>query len=181
MSVPRRRRRRLPDEVRAAAVRAVLCLSFTLVGVVVATLASYAGSWLLTPALLAMGLGVFGTMWCLLEILISRQVAAQRMRAPGSAYPMAGSRAPSEPPAARPLPLPGSSSVYRQPYEEPQYPRSQSRQSPPYGGPGRQQPYGPGQQPQQAPYQQPSQQPYQPPRPSPQQPPRQARVRTNHP
>ncbi|MFJ3219836.1 hypothetical protein ACIPLC_28465 [Kitasatospora sp. NPDC086801] len=105
MSVPRRRRR-LPDEVRAAAVRAVLCLSFTLVGVVVATLASYADSWLMTPALMAMGLGVFGTMWCLLEILISRQIAAQRLRAPGSAHPMTGGRAP-EPLAARPLPRPG--------------------------------------------------------------------------
>ncbi|MBV6700765.1 hypothetical protein [Kitasatospora aureofaciens] len=106
MSVPRRRRR-LPDEVRAAIVRAVLCLAFTLVGVVVATLASYAGSWLMTPALMAMGLGVFGTMWCLLEILISRQVAAQRMRGPNSASPMAGSRAASEPLAARPFPRPG--------------------------------------------------------------------------
>ncbi|MFJ6769836.1 hypothetical protein ACIQOV_02440 [Kitasatospora sp. NPDC091257] len=159
MSVPRRRRRRLPDEVRAAAVRAVLCLSFTLVGVVVATLASYAGSWLLTPALLAMGLGVFGTMWCLLEILISRQVAAQRMRTPGATHPTAGDRGPSEPPAARPFPRPGPSSVYRQPYESPQ---PQPQQQPP-------QPYGPGQQ------------PYQPPRQAPQQPPRQARVQPNHP
>lgn len=109
MSVPRRRRR-LPDEVRAAAVRAVLSFSFTLVGVVVATLASYAGSWLMTPALMAMGLGVFGTMWCLLEILVSRQVAAQRMRAPNSATPMAGSRAAvREPLAARPFPRPGQS------------------------------------------------------------------------
>ncbi|MBV2155991.1 hypothetical protein [Kitasatospora sp. SUK 42] len=113
MSVPRRRRR-LPDEVRAAAVRAVLCLAFTLVGVVVATLASYAGSWLMTPALLAMGIGVFGTMWCLLEILISRQIAAQRMRGPNAAHPMAGSRAPAEPLAARPLPRPGGAP--RQPY-----------------------------------------------------------------
>ncbi|MFF2123087.1 hypothetical protein ACFVXH_37775 [Kitasatospora sp. NPDC058184] len=178
MSVPRRRRRRLPDEVRAAAVRAVLCLSFTLVGVVVATLASYADSWLLTPALLAMGLGVFGTMWCLVEILISRQVAAQRMQSPGSAHPMAGSRAPSEPLAARPFPRPGSSSVYRQPYESPQ-PQPQ-----PYG-PGRQQPqpYGPGQPPygNQQPPRPPYQQPYQPPRQPPQQPPRQARVQPNHP
>ncbi|MEV7025381.1 hypothetical protein [Kitasatospora sp. NPDC093558] len=109
MSVPRRRRR-LPDEVRAAAVRAVLSFAFTLVGVVVATLASYAGSWLMTPALMAMGLGVFGTMWCLLEILVSRQVAAQRMRAPNSATPMAGSRAAvQEPLAARPFPRPGES------------------------------------------------------------------------
>ncbi|MGW7586251.1 hypothetical protein ACWGKU_35175 [Kitasatospora sp. NPDC054768] len=168
MSVPRRRRRRLPDEVRAAAVRAVLCLSFTLVGVVVATLASYAGSWLLTPALLAMGLGVFGTMWCLLEILISRQVAAQRMRTPGTTHPTAGDRGPSEPPAARPFPRPGPSSVYRQPYESPQ-PQSPQQQPP--------QPYGPGHQPQRAPHQQ----PYQPPRQAPQQPPRQARVQPNHP
>ncbi|MGW6917757.1 hypothetical protein ACWGB8_28600 [Kitasatospora sp. NPDC054939] len=94
MSVARRRRR-MPDEVRTAAVRAVLCLAFTLVGVMVSTLASYAGSWLMMPALTAMGLGVFGTAWCLLEILISRQVAAQRLRGPGSATPMAGSRAPT--------------------------------------------------------------------------------------
>ncbi|MFI6157990.1 hypothetical protein ACIBCA_35500 [Kitasatospora sp. NPDC051170] len=104
MSVPRRRRR-LPDEVRAAAVRAVLSFSFTLVGMVVATLASYAGSGLLTPALMAMGLGVFGTAWCLLEILISRQVAAQRLRAPAAPRPQPY-RAP-EPLAPRPLPRPG--------------------------------------------------------------------------
>ncbi|MFD8753956.1 hypothetical protein ACFV0O_23695 [Kitasatospora sp. NPDC059577] len=141
MSVPRRRRR-LPDEVRAAAVRAVLSLAFTLVGAVVATLSSYAGSWMLTPALMAMGLGVFGTMWCLLEILISRQVAAQRMRPPGSAYPMAGSRTSSEPLAARPFPRPGQSvhrqpqqSVYRQPqqqpHQQPPQPPHQSRVSTP--------------------------------------------------
>ncbi|MER7584648.1 hypothetical protein [Kitasatospora sp. NPDC097691] len=138
MSVPRRRRR-LPDEVRAAAVRAVLSLAFTLVGVVVATLASYAGSWMLTPALMAMGLGVFATMWCLLEILISRQIAAQRIRTPGSAHPMAGSRMPPpEPLAARPFPRPGASapqqpnqSVYQQPQQRPQQPPHQPRVSAP--------------------------------------------------
>ncbi|MER6364165.1 hypothetical protein [Kitasatospora sp. NPDC001527] len=121
-----RRRRRLPDEVRRAVVRAVLCLAFTLVGIVVATLSSYADSWLMTPALMAMGLGVFGTMWCLLEILISRQVAAQRMRAPNSASPMAGSRAPARPvpPAPRaPLPGPGAQQAYPpQPYPPQPYP-----------------------------------------------------------
>ncbi|MGW3042643.1 hypothetical protein ACWC9T_21965 [Kitasatospora sp. NPDC001159] len=122
MPVPRRRRR-LPDEVRAAAVRAVLCLAFTLVGVVVATLASYAGSWLMTPALMAMGLGVFGTMWCLLEILISRQVAAQRMRGPNSAYPMAGSRVAPEPLAARPLPRPGGAAPQQYPPQQPHAPQ----------------------------------------------------------
>ncbi|MER5354053.1 hypothetical protein ABT093_27420 [Kitasatospora sp. NPDC002551] len=121
-----RRRRRLPDEVRRAVVRAVLCLAFTLVGIVVATLSSYADSWLMTPALMAMGVGVFGTMWCLLEILISRQVAAQRMRAPNSASPMAGSRAPARPvpPAPRaPLPGPGAQQAYPpQPYPPQPYP-----------------------------------------------------------
>ncbi|MFE3505703.1 hypothetical protein [Kitasatospora sp. NPDC059160] len=136
MSAPRRRRR-LPDEVRSAAVRAVLCLSFTLVGVVVATLASYAGSWLMTPALMAMGLGVFGTMWCLLEILISRQVAAQRMRGPNSAHPMAGSRAAPEPLAPRPFPRPGSAP--QQPYRSPpspspQHPQAQAPTTWPGGG-----------------------------------------------
>ena len=104
-------RRRLPDEVRRAAVRAVLFLACTLVGLMLAVLASYAGSGLLTPALMAMALGVFGTMWCLLEIMISRQVAAQRMRGPGSATPMAGSR----PPAHRTGPGASTGAVGRQP------------------------------------------------------------------
>ncbi|MFF1869044.1 hypothetical protein [Kitasatospora herbaricolor] len=89
------KRRRLPDEVRSAAVRAVICLACTLVGLIVAVLASYAHSGALTPALMAMGLGVFGTAWCLLEILISRQIAAQRARGPHSASPMAGGRGPA--------------------------------------------------------------------------------------
>ncbi|MFJ4191751.1 hypothetical protein [Kitasatospora sp. NPDC089509] len=134
MSVPRRRRR-LPDEVRSAAVRAVLSLAFTLVGVVVATLASYAGSWLMTPALLAMGVGVFGTMWCLLEILISRQVAAQRQRGPNSASPMAGSRVAPEPLAARPFPRPGAAPPQHQPQRRPPQPQPSQQPYPP------QQPY----------------------------------------
>lgn len=90
--MPAARRRRLPDEVRAAAVRAWLFFSCTLISLIVATLASYARSWLLTPALMATALGVFGTAWGLLEILISRQIAAQRRRGPNSLDPMAGSR-----------------------------------------------------------------------------------------
>ncbi|GGV31191.1 hypothetical protein GCM10010495_54590 [Kitasatospora herbaricolor] len=96
------KRRRLPDEVRSAAVRAVICLACTLVGLIVAVLASYAHSGALTPALTAMGLGVFGTAWCLLEILISRQIAAQRARGPHSASPMAGGRGPAALPPAQP-------------------------------------------------------------------------------
>jgi len=74
-------RRRLPDEVRAAAVRMGLAVAFTLVALIVATLASYAHSGLLTPALAAMALGVFWTVWCLLELVIARQVARSRAQA----------------------------------------------------------------------------------------------------
>ncbi|MFE2110955.1 hypothetical protein ACFXAF_34515 [Kitasatospora sp. NPDC059463] len=138
-----RRRRRLPDEVRRAVVRAVLCLAFTMVGIVVATLSSYADSWLMTPALMAMGVGVFGTMWCLLEILISRQVAAQRMRAPNSASPMAGSRVPT----ARPQQYP--------PRPQQQYPPRTQQPRPPH-----QQQYPPRPRPPQQPYQPPAGPPY---------------------
>ncbi|MFB8242249.1 hypothetical protein ACFC58_37515 [Kitasatospora purpeofusca] len=138
-----RRRRRLPDEVRTAVVRAVLCLAFTLVGIVVAALSSYADSWLMTPALMAMGLGVFGTMWCLLEILISRQVAAQRVRAPNSASPMGGSRTPAGPPQNRQPPQPRSQFQAQAQSQSPPQPPSRSRPrapqpQPPYGQP----PYG---------------------------------------
>ncbi|MEV8096527.1 hypothetical protein [Kitasatospora sp. NPDC085879] len=105
-------RRRLPDEVRSTAVRALLSLALTLVALIVAVLASYAASGLLAPALLLMGLGVFGTAWSLLEILISRQIAAQRQRGPNSASPLAGSREQRRRPAGRRAPL-ESSRVWR--------------------------------------------------------------------
>ncbi len=88
-------RRRMPDEVRSAAVRTVLFLAFTLVALTIATLASYAHTAkVLTLALGASGLGVFGIAWCLLEIMISRQIAAQRRRGPGRDSPAAGGRGP---------------------------------------------------------------------------------------
>ncbi|MEV0194265.1 hypothetical protein AB0I39_37810 [Kitasatospora purpeofusca] len=134
-----RRRRRLPDEVRTAVVRAVLCLAFTLVGIVVAALSSYADSWLMTPALMAMGLGVFGTMWCLLEILISRQVAAQRVRAPNSASPMGGSGTPAGPPQYR---QPAQARPHGQDRSEPRprVPQPPPQARPPYAQPPRPQP-----------------------------------------
>ncbi|MFD9127628.1 hypothetical protein [Kitasatospora sp. NPDC059571] len=98
-------RRRLPDEVRAAAVRALLSFSLTLVALTIAVLASYAHAALLPLALFAMALGVFGTVWSLLEILISRQIAAQRRRAPNSASPLDGSRDPRRRRAAGRAPL----------------------------------------------------------------------------
>jgi hypothetical protein len=52
-----------------------------------------------------MAVGVFGTVWCLLEILISRQIAAQRMRGPNSASPLAGAKEPRRRPVAPRAPL----------------------------------------------------------------------------
>jgi hypothetical protein len=76
-------RRRLPDEVRAAAVRAGIAFAFTLVCLMVTVLASLARSWGVLPALLITAAGVLASTWCLLDIGIARQVAAQR-QSPGS-------------------------------------------------------------------------------------------------
>ncbi|WP_157845528.1 hypothetical protein [Kitasatospora phosalacinea] len=87
-----RRRGRLPDEVRAAAVRAGMSFAFTVFTFVVALFASWARTGLLTPALALMALGVFALAWCLIDVAVSRQVAASRRRAPNSAAPLEGSR-----------------------------------------------------------------------------------------
>ncbi|MFJ4681525.1 hypothetical protein [Kitasatospora sp. NPDC088783] len=87
-----RRRGRLPDEVRAAAVRAGMAFAFTVFTFVVALFASWAHTGLLTPALALMALGVFLLAWCLIDVAVSRQVAASRHRAPNSAAPLEGSR-----------------------------------------------------------------------------------------
>jgi hypothetical protein len=85
----------MPDEVRAASVRTVIFLAFTLLSLTYATLASYAHARkALTLALLVSGVGVFGILWCLVEIVIARQIAAQRRRGPGRDNPLAGSRPP---------------------------------------------------------------------------------------
>ncbi|MGX4736463.1 hypothetical protein [Kitasatospora griseola] len=86
----RRRRSRLPDEVRAAAVRAGLAFAFTVVTVIVAVLASWSHTTLIVPALAMMAMGVFVTAWCLIDIVVSRQVAASRDQR--SANPMTGAR-----------------------------------------------------------------------------------------
>ncbi|MFI9788440.1 hypothetical protein ACIHEI_33750 [Kitasatospora sp. NPDC051984] len=93
VAMARRRRSRLPDEVRAAAVRAGLAFAFTVVTVIVAVLASWSHTTLIVPALATMAMGVFILAWCLIDIVVSRQVAASRRRAPHSASPMTGSRA----------------------------------------------------------------------------------------
>ncbi|MFJ8871468.1 hypothetical protein ACIRD6_37695 [Streptomyces sp. NPDC102473] len=71
-------RRRMPDPVRTAAVRAVIILALTLIQAVVAFLCTLAGSWLAFPMVLS---GVAGTVvatWSVLDVWVTRQVWNQR-------------------------------------------------------------------------------------------------------
>ncbi|MFE9908611.1 hypothetical protein [Streptomyces clavifer] len=71
-------RRRMPDPVRTAAVRAVLIMSLTVIQAVVAFLCTLAGSWLAFPMVLS---GVASTVvatWSVLDVWVTRQVWNQR-------------------------------------------------------------------------------------------------------
>ncbi|MEU9095616.1 hypothetical protein ACIOEW_39535 [Streptomyces sp. NPDC087901] len=71
-------RRRMPDPVRTAAVRAVLITSLTLIQAMVAFLAELTGSWLAFPTVLS---GVASTVvatWSVLDVWVTRQVWNQR-------------------------------------------------------------------------------------------------------
>ncbi|MEU4263464.1 hypothetical protein [Streptomyces sp. NPDC025273] len=71
-------RRRMPDPVRAAAVRAVMIMSLTVIQAVVAFLCTLAGSWLAFPMVLS---GVASTVvatWSVLDVWVTRQVWNQR-------------------------------------------------------------------------------------------------------
>ncbi|WP_309054766.1 hypothetical protein [Streptomyces sp.] len=73
-----RGRRRLPDPVRDAAVRAVLIVSVTLIQAVIVFLCTLAGSWLAFPmSITAIASTVVAT-WSVLDIWITRQVWRQR-------------------------------------------------------------------------------------------------------
>ncbi|WAP54620.1 hypothetical protein [Streptomyces sp. S465] len=72
------RRRRLPDPVRAAAVRAVIIVAVTLVLTMVATLCTLAGSWSALPAVLATVASVVVATWGVLDVWVTRQVWRQR-------------------------------------------------------------------------------------------------------
>ncbi|CCK31567.1 membrane protein [Streptomyces davaonensis JCM 4913] len=72
------RRRRMPDPVRTAAVRAVLIIAVTLIQAMVAFLCTLAGSWLAFPMVLS---GVASTVvatWAALDVWVTRQVWNQR-------------------------------------------------------------------------------------------------------
>lgn len=72
------RRRRLPDPVRASAVRAVLIVAVTLTEASVTFFLALTGSWLALPMVLG---GIAGTVvatWAVLDVWITRQTWRQR-------------------------------------------------------------------------------------------------------
>ena len=73
-----RPRRRLPDPVRAAAVRAGLVIAVTLVQAMAAFLCTLAGSWLAFPLVLSSVVSTVVATWSVLDIWVTRQVWNQR-------------------------------------------------------------------------------------------------------
>ncbi|MFJ8589372.1 hypothetical protein ACIRD2_32580 [Streptomyces sp. NPDC093595] len=71
-------RRRLPDPVRAAAVRAVLIASLTLIQATVAFLCTLAGSWLAFPMVLSSVASTVVATWAAADVWVTRQVWKQR-------------------------------------------------------------------------------------------------------
>ncbi|MFD1662497.1 hypothetical protein ACFSL4_31070 [Streptomyces caeni] len=72
------RRRRLPDPVRTAAVRAVLIIAVTLIQAVIAFLCTMAGSWLAFPMVLSSVASTVVATWGALDVWVTRQVWKQR-------------------------------------------------------------------------------------------------------
>ncbi|MEU8828333.1 hypothetical protein [Streptomyces sp. NPDC048636] len=72
------RRRRLPDPVRTAAVRAVIIVAVALVQAMVAVLCTFAGSWFAFPAVLATVASTVVATWGVLDVWVTRQVWNQR-------------------------------------------------------------------------------------------------------
>ncbi|MHC3471785.1 hypothetical protein ACYF6T_24225 [Streptomyces sp. 7R007] len=72
------RRRRLPDPVRTAAVRAVLIIAVTLIQAMVAFLCTMAGSWLAFPMVISSVVSTVVATWGALDVWVTRQVWNQR-------------------------------------------------------------------------------------------------------
>ncbi|MFJ5778051.1 hypothetical protein [Streptomyces sp. NPDC093094] len=71
-------RRRLPDPVRRAAVRAVLIIALTLIQAMIAFLSTLAGSWLAFPMILSSVASTVAATWGVLDVWVTRQVWNQR-------------------------------------------------------------------------------------------------------
>lgn len=72
------RRRRMPDPVRRAAVRAVLIIALTLIQAMVAFLSTLAGSWLAFPMVISSVASTVVATWGALDVWVTRQVWNQR-------------------------------------------------------------------------------------------------------
>lgn len=72
------RRRRLPDPVRTAAVRAVLVIAVTLIQAMIAFLCTLAGSWLAFPMVISSVVSTILATWGVLDVWVTRQVWNQR-------------------------------------------------------------------------------------------------------
>ncbi|MEH0543059.1 hypothetical protein QA802_08235 [Streptomyces sp. B21-105] len=72
------KRRRMPDPVRTAAVRAVLVIAVTLVQAMVAFLCTLAGSWLAFPMVISSVVSTVLATWGALDVWVTRQVWNQR-------------------------------------------------------------------------------------------------------
>ena len=72
------RRRRLPDPVRTAAVRAVIIIALTLMQAMVAFLCTMAGSWLAFPMTISSVVSTVVATWGALDVWVTRQVWNQR-------------------------------------------------------------------------------------------------------
>ncbi|MFF2190412.1 hypothetical protein [Streptomyces sp. NPDC058155] len=71
-------RRRMPDPVRTAAVRAVIIASLTLMQAMVAFFSTLAGSWLAFPMVLSSVASTVVATWGVLDVWVTRQVWNQR-------------------------------------------------------------------------------------------------------
>ncbi|MFI6974714.1 hypothetical protein ACIBMX_37910 [Streptomyces phaeochromogenes] len=71
-------RRRMPDPVRASAVRAVIIIAVTLIQAMVAFLCTLAGSWLAFPMVLSSVASTVVATWGALDVWVTRQVWNQR-------------------------------------------------------------------------------------------------------
>ena len=71
-------RRRMPDPVRTAAVRAVLIVSVTLTQATIAFFLTVTGSWLAFPMALGAVAGTVVATWGVLDVCITRQTWNQR-------------------------------------------------------------------------------------------------------
>ncbi|MER6915944.1 hypothetical protein ABT354_30080 [Streptomyces sp. NPDC000594] len=72
------KRRRMPDPIRTAAVRAVLIASLTMIQAMVAFFCTLAGSWLAFPMVLTSVGSTVAATWAVLDVWVTRQAWRQR-------------------------------------------------------------------------------------------------------